>query len=59
MCAWQVSVDIFSTDGKLQLRADAVQVIYAGFLRAFENFDTGNTGMPDFKVTRQAFPRAC
>lgn len=37
----RVTVDIASTDGKLQLRADAVQVLDAGFLRAFDNFDPG------------------
>ena len=40
----QVTVDIASTDGKLQLRADAVQVLDAGFLRAFDNFDPGKKG---------------
>ena len=40
----QVTVDIASTDGSLQLKADATQVLFPGFLRAFENFDTGATG---------------
>lgn len=40
----QVIVDIASTDGSLQLQANATQVLFPGFLRAFENFDTGATG---------------
>ena len=40
----QVTVDIASTDGSLQLKADATQVLFPGFLKAFENFDAGATG---------------
>ena len=42
--AMQVTIDIASTDGSLQLQANATQVLFPGFLRAFENFDTRATG---------------
>lgn len=42
--ATQVTIDISSADGSLQLKADAVQVLFAGFLKAFESFDTSVKG---------------
>lgn len=41
-----MSVQIENADGSLQLKANGTQVLFAGFLRAFQNFDTGTTGAP-------------
>ena len=42
----QVDVELENADGSLQLKTSAIQVMFAGFLRAFEDFDTGATGAP-------------
>ncbi|KAL3144457.1 hypothetical protein ABBQ32_004201 [Trebouxia sp. C0010 RCD-2024] len=36
-----VSVELENADGSLQLKTTATQVLFAGFLRAFEGFDIG------------------
>ncbi len=40
----QLSVEFTSADGSLKLRASGSQVVFAGYLRAFEDFDTGKEG---------------
>lgn len=40
----QVSVELENADGSLQLKTTATQVLFAGFLRAFEGFDIGVEG---------------
>lgn len=46
VCALQVTVNIGSKDGSLQLRVDASQVLFAGYLRAWDDFKSGKQGMP-------------
>ncbi len=40
----QLSVEFTSADGNLKLRASGSQVVFAGYLKAFEDFDTGKEG---------------
>ncbi|KAL0040585.1 hypothetical protein WJX77_011670 [Trebouxia sp. C0004] len=40
----QLSVEFTSADGRLKLRASGSQVVFAGYLKAFEDFDTGKEG---------------
>lgn len=40
----QISVEISGEEGKLKLRAAGSQILFAGYLRAFENFNTGQEG---------------
>ncbi len=40
----QLSVEFTSADGSLKLRASGSQVVFAGYLKAFEDFDTGKEG---------------
>lgn len=56
MHGMQLSVEITSTDGSLKLRASGSQVVFAGYLKAFENFDTGKEGSSGKHTTfRSAF----
>lgn len=41
MHGMQLSVEFTSVDGSLKLRASGSQVVFAGYLKAFEDFDTG------------------
>ncbi len=44
MHGMQLSVEFTSADGSLKLRASGSQVAFAGYLKAFEDFDTGKEG---------------
>jgi len=44
MHGMQLSVEFTSVDGSLKLRASGSQVVFAGYLKAFEDFDTGKEG---------------
>ena len=44
MHGMQLGVEFTSADGSLKLRASGSQVAFAGYLKAFEDFDTGKEG---------------
>ncbi len=55
----QVSAEISSADGSLKLRASGTQVLFAGHLKAYEDFDTGkqaSSGMLVPAPCRQSRP---